>query len=39
MNKIIVEHTPSESRLEKLGVKLGHLGEGVSEFPWHYDEP
>jgi uncharacterized protein len=39
MNAINVEHLPSATRLEQLGVTKWPIWEKeVSEFPWYYDE-
>ncbi|HYG32589.1 MAG TPA: cupin domain-containing protein [Methylophilaceae bacterium] len=39
MSKIIVEHSPSETRLNELGVKSWPTwSKEVSKFPWSYSE-
>jgi len=39
MSKIIVEHSPSETRLNELGVKSWPTwSKEVSKFPWSYRE-
>ena len=38
MNKITVEHNPSQEKLEQLGVSSwGIWTKEISEFPWTYD--
>ncbi len=38
--KILCEHKPAPAKLEVLGVEHWPLWKkGVSEFPWHYDQP
>lgn len=37
--QIVVEHHPSEARLQALGVKSWPIWtKEISEFPWFYDE-
>lgn len=39
MDMITVEHNPTESRLQELGVRSwGIWTKEASEFPWYYDE-
>jgi uncharacterized cupin superfamily protein len=39
MSEIIVEHNPSQEKLDQLSISSWAIWtKDISEFPWHYDE-